>query len=88
MCGGGYGGIDFPTYILNFLILNIHHLGREIEKPSLGPHPLFGLEEFRSEDELDALILFNADAMINMRTQALLIAERVLGCLNKETIFR
>ena len=56
-------------------------------KPRAGPHPLFGVEEFRTDEDLDAF-LFAENAMSNLRVQALIVTERVLGSLNKETIFR
>ena len=75
-------------------------IGGDIEKPKLGPHPVLGTEEFRTEQvitdntlhgdntaitqELDQL-LFDMQAM---RLQALLITERVLGRVHKDTIFR
>jgi len=59
-------------------------LGGDMEKPSLGPHPVLGIEEFRTDEELEEL-LFD---MNTMRLQALIITERVLGCLHKDTIFR
>ena len=34
----------------------------DIEKPRLGPHPVLGLEEFRTEAELDQL-LFDMNTM-------------------------
>ena len=55
-----------------------------MEKPNLGPHPVLGIEEFRTDEELEEL-LFD---MNMMRLQALIITERVLGCLHKDTIFR
>ena len=55
-----------------------------MEKPSLGLHPVLGIEEFKTEEELEEL-LFD---MNMMRLQALIITERVLGCLHKDTIFR
>ena len=63
---------------------------------------MLGLEEFRTEAELDQL-LFDMNTMrlqvrmvmmimmvmmIIMVFQALVITERVLGCLHKDTIFR
>ena len=58
--------------------------GGNIEKPVTGAHPVLGIEEFRTDEELQEL-LFD---MPGMRMQALLITERVLGCLHKDTIFR
>ena len=58
--------------------------GGDMEKPTLGPHPVLGIEEFRTDEELEEL-LFD---MNTMRLQALIITERVLGCLHKDTIFR
>ena len=63
------------------------HSGGELVKPRAGPHPLFGVEEFRTDEDLDAF-LFTENAMSNLRLQALIVTERVLGSLNKETIFR
>ena len=64
---------------------------------------MLGLEEFRTETELDQL-LFDMNTMrlqvrmvmmvmvmmmiMMMVLQALVITERVLGCLHKDTIFR
>jgi len=48
------------------------------------PHPVLGILEFQTEQELDQL-LFD---MAGMRLQALVVTERVLGCLHKDTIFR
>lgn len=59
-------------------------IGGNIEKPVTGAHPVLEIEEFRTDEELQEL-LFD---MPGMRMQALLITERVLGCLHKDTIFR
>ena len=58
-------------------------MGR-VEKPDTGPHPVLGATEFRTEADLEELV-FDLPAM---RLQALLVTERVLGSLHKDTIYR
>jgi hypothetical protein len=58
--------------------------GGRIEKPKLGKHPVLDVEEFTLEEELEPLFF----DMNLMKVQALLITERVLGSLHKDTIFR
>jgi len=62
---------------------NVRNGGR-IEKPKMGLHPVLGVEEFTLEEELEPLFF----DMNLMKVQALLITERVLGSLHKDTIFR
>jgi len=58
--------------------------GGRIEKPKMGKHPVLDVEEFSLEEELEPLFF----DMNLMKVQALLITERVLGSLHKDTIFR
>jgi len=58
--------------------------GAMIEKQRMGKHPVLAVEEFSTEDELEPLFF----DMNLMKIQALLITERVLGSLHKDTIFR
>ena len=53
-------------------------------KPTTGKHPVLDIEEFTTSEELEEL-LFDMNIM---RLQALIITERVLGKLHKDTIFR
>ena len=53
-------------------------------KPTNGKHPVLDIEEFTTSEELEEL-LFDMNIM---RLQALIITERVLGKLHKDTIFR
>ena len=58
--------------------------GGLIRKQILGPHHVLGVQEFQTEEELEELLY----DMNGMRLQALVVTERVLGCLHKDTIFR
>eukprot|EP00092_Neocalanus_flemingeri_P030503 GFUD01033118.1.p1 GENE.GFUD01033118.1~~GFUD01033118.1.p1 ORF type:complete len:651 (+),score=133.69 GFUD01033118.1:226-2178(+) len=58
--------------------------GERISKQEMGKHPVLEVEEFTSEEELEPLF-FDQN---QMKVQALLITERVLGSLHKDTIFR
>ena len=59
-------------------------LGGDMTKPTKGKHPVLDIEEFTTSEQLEEL-LFD---MNMMRLQALIITERVLGKLHKDTIFR
>jgi len=55
-----------------------------VAKPRLGQHAVLGIEEFQSASELETLSF----DIRQMKLQALLITERVLGSHHKDTIFR
>ncbi|XP_068625734.1 protein fem-1 homolog C [Battus philenor] len=63
-----------------------HAYSEYVEKrPVRAPHPALGhAREWRTHDELEAA----AADMDALRTQALLVAERVLGPAHKDTVFR